>query len=226
MKRLHPSRWALTTAVCAALLVNAADAQATLYELSWAYKWGSGDIIFDGSVPDSNPDPNRADHFGSIVSYDLLAWTTSLEPISLVGTSGAISVQNGGPDVPATLTFQLGSAAPPFDPAGWQLSLLVPLVLGNFFDHLPTNPMRPGPCGSGPGTCDEFSWYSFGGGVLTPNTPDGQSYIPIMDGDSQPVTFKALASSVPPAVPEPATIALLGLGLAVLVAAARKRLVV
>ena len=226
MKCLYSSRWALTSAVCAALLVNAANAQATLYELSWAYKWGSGDIIFDGSVPDSNPDPNRGDHFGSIVSYDLLAWTTSPEPISLVGTSGAISVQNGGPDVPAMLTFQLGSAAPPFDPAGWQLSFVVPLVLGDFFDHLPTNPMMPGPCGSGPDTCDEFSWYSFGGGAVTPNTPDGQSYIPILDGGSQPVTFKALVASVPPAVPEPATVVLLGLSLAVLAAAARRRLLV
>ena len=204
MKRLHSSRWALTTAVWAALLASVGEAQATWYELSWAYRWGSGDIIFDGSVPDSNPDSNRGDYVGSIVS--------------------AISVHNRGPDVPATLTFQLGSAAPPFAPAGWQLSLLVPLVLGNFFDHLPTNPMRPGPCGSGPNTCDEFSSFFFGGGALTPNSPDGRTYIPLVDGggDSR-VTFKALVTSVPPAVPEPATLALLGLGLVVLAAAARKR---
>jgi len=111
--------------------------------LSWSYKWGSGDIIFDGSVPDSNPDPNRGDYFGTIVSYDLQARTDSYDAIHLVGTAGAISVQNPGPSDPnsecgggdpvrcpgAALTFQLGTAAPPYDPAGWQLSLVAPLEL-------------------------------------------------------------------------------------------------
>ena len=214
----------MLAAAALAALASPACADPTLYELSWSYKWGTGDIVFNGSLPDSNPDPNRGDYFGSIVSYHLVAWTTDPEPISLVGTSGAMSVQNQGPDVPALLTFQLGSAAPPFDPAGWRLSLLVPLVLGNFFDHLPTKPMQPGPCSSRPDTCDEASWYSFDDGSIAPNTPDGRTYIPILETGGSPVALKALVTTVPPPVPEPATVVLLALGLAVL-AASRKRLI-
>jgi hypothetical protein len=234
MKRIHRTRWALVAAAWMAL-ASPADAQTTLYELTWSYKWGSGDIIFDGSVPDSNPDPNRGDYFGTIVSYDLQARTDSYDAIHLVGTAGAISVQNPGPSDPnsecgggdpyrcpgAALTFQLGTATPPYDPAGWQLSLVAPLELGNFFDHLPTDPLQPGPC-SGPNTCTEFTSHNFAGGALVPNTPDGRVYIPLLD-PSVGVTFKLLASPTTP-VPEPATITLLGLGLAALAAAARKRL--
>jgi len=43
-----------------------------------------------------------------------------------------------------------------------------------------------------------------------------------LDADS-PVTFKAFVTSVPPPMPEPAAVALLGLGLAVPASAARKR---
>ncbi|HKX44791.1 MAG TPA: PEP-CTERM sorting domain-containing protein [Burkholderiaceae bacterium] len=235
MERLQRIRWVLPVVAWFALLATPPAAHATLYELVWAYKWGSGDIIFDGSVPDSNPNPDRGDYFGAIVSYDLQIWTDSLDAVHLAGSAGAISVQNPGPPPAdpdqcasppdtsrcpgAALTFQLGSAAPPYDPAGWQLSLIAPRSLGNFFDQLPTDPLQPGPCGSGADTCTEFSSYNFAGGVIAPNTPDGRTYIPVFDPTSG-LTLKALAVT---AVPEPATVALFAAGLAMLAAALRKR---
>jgi len=221
MKRIHPSPWALA-AVAWFAMASPGEALATFYELSWAYKWGQGDIVFDGSVPDSNPSPDQGDYFGAIVSYDLLAFAEGGDAIPLAGSTGSISVQNQGPGTLAALTFQLGSAAPPYDPAGWFLTFTVPPELGNFFDHLPTELLEPGPCGSGPDTCNEFTSYSLAG-TIGRNTPNGQTFIPITDQGGPAVTFKAIVSPTAP-VPEPATAVLLGLGLAVLAAANRKRL--
>lgn len=216
MEHLRCTRLVLLAAASVTLLSPIA-ANATLYEMKWGYKWGQGDIVFDGSVQDSNPDPDQGDYLGSILSYDLVGRTTSLDYVWLTGTSGSISVVNHGPAIPgcvsdnggicpgelAAMTVHLGTAAPPSDPEGWHLSLSVPWELGNFFDSLPgTLP---------PGEIDEFSWYGLTGS-LGPNTPNGQLFVPIIFEGYPSVRLIALADPVP----EPATIPLLGLALAML----------
>lgn len=222
MKQICGIRLTLAAASLVALL-SPISANATLYEMKWDYKWGQGDIVFDGSVQDSNPDPSRGEYLGSILSYTLQARTTSLDSVQLSGSSGSMSVINHGPAIPgcvsedggicpgelAALTVHLGSAAPPYDPAGWHLSLSVPWNLGNFFDSLPA----AGFCNTlPPGECPAFSTYELMGS-LAPNTPNGQVYIPIIAEGFPSVTLMALAAPVP----EPGTILLLGLGLAMLV---------
>ena len=220
MEHVCRTRLVLTAATLAALLSPVA-ANATLYEMKWGYKWGQGDIIFDGSVQDSNPAPNRGEYLGSIQSYTLLGWTNTMDYVRLSGHSGSISVVNHGPAIPgceefggecpgelAALTIHLGSATPPYDPAGWHLSLSVPWNLGNFFDSLPA----AGFCNTlPPGECPYYSKYELLG-WLDPNTPNGQVFVPIIFPVDASVTLMALA--VP--VPEPGTIPLLGLALAML----------
>ena len=212
----------LLLAAALVTLLSPIAANATLYEMKWGYKWGQGDIVFDGAAPDTNPDPNQGDYLGSILSYDLVGRTTSLDYLRLTGTSGSISVVNHGPAIPgcvsddggicpgelAAMTVHLGSAAPPYDPGGWHLSLFVPWELGNFFDSLPA----AGLCDTlPPGECPAFSLYGLKGS-LVPNTPNGQVFAPIISEGDPSVTIMALAAPVP----EPAMIPLLGLGLAML----------
>jgi hypothetical protein len=227
MKQICGTRLALAAVALAALL-SPISANATLYEMDWGYKWGQGDIVFDDSVQDSNPDPNRGEYLGSILSYTLLGWIdTSMKFVQLSGSAGSMSVVNHGPAIPgcvtefggecpgelAALTVHLGSAAPPYDPAGWHLSLSVPWNLGNFFDSLPA----AGFCNTlSPGECREFSRYELTGWLETNN---GQVSASSIFGGYPSVTLMALA--VP--VPEPGTIPLLGLGLAMLALRIGKR---
>lgn len=182
-------------------------AHATLYEMTWNSKWGQGDIVYDAAVADTDPDPAHGDYFGSIVSYDVTGWFL-FNRKQVAGTSGSISVTGRGPDEGcnacpgAALTFQLGSAALPYDPNGWHIAMAVRWGASDFGDDLPTDHWSA--------TWDDVH------ATLDPNGLGGQSYNTI--GGFVLVTIEAL----PAPVPEPTTPALLGLGLGLLALVRRR----
>ena len=181
----------MTAAVAGALLAicAAGPAQAALYEMSWAWKWGQGRIVYDPSVPDSNPDPYQGTYIGAISSYDLSFWEI-LVPNHIVGNAGSIWVSAATlPCAPpwfencerSVATYQFGTATVR-DPAAWQMSLQIP----DAFDAGDSLPPAP-----------ETGWESLGDWLEKP--AEGIRLYAI-----HPMT-RLHFTPVPTPVPEPAT---------------------
>ncbi len=218
MKPNHCRHLALKSAV-SLLLIMPLWAQASLYELSWQGKWGNGKVVYDAAVADSNADPLQGEYFASIVSYDVTGWEM-MSATRFLGTGGSILVQARTPEETlvdpesscsqpvcsgTSLTFQLGSAAPPFDPASWYLLVSIPWAGSRSGDGLLVEDFI--------GNGDERAPGAF----LDTNVPTGHSL------GTMNMISNARITQLEAPVPEPAEWAMVSLGLAMLAVWGRRK---
>lgn len=93
----------------------AAPASASVMSFGWGYRWASGQILHDASVPDSDPAANREVYADSILGYYMSGLHE--EDFSfprLSGAGGSIVIDraapgSGGWDI---ITFLFGAAVP------------------------------------------------------------------------------------------------------------------
>lgn len=136
-----PSKKLIRFLACTTLFASlAAPARATLMEFGWSYKWGSGSIIYDNAIADSEPTTNSWFFRDSIVSYDLVAWEM-MTPHRYAGTGGSIGATAFPPTGQCPLTgfdpcwasglvFYLGQ--PPSDGSPrYQLEVDAPIPLNH-----------------------------------------------------------------------------------------------
>jgi len=191
---------AVRSAALAVLLCAAAHAAtAGLAELRWASRDGEGVIVFDQSVPDSDPTFNQGLFVGNIVSYHVLGWDANMVPGWFTGTGGTM-FQRAWPSTTCPATFdcsydsyttliQLGTATPG-EPGLWQVNL-----------HL----AQAGPPDETLPVFEDGGGWSHG---YLSNPAEERTYSAL--GLAGYVSVRPLATPVP----EPGTLALFGLGLA------------
>src|SRR5262245_20037041 len=64
-------RFAAAAAVLLSLVFFGSTAHADLYRFDFASPLGSGHVIYDNSVPDVDPDPDKGRYLGAILSYEV-----------------------------------------------------------------------------------------------------------------------------------------------------------
>ncbi|ARN21079.1 PEP-CTERM sorting domain-containing protein [Piscinibacter gummiphilus] len=191
---------AVRSAALAALFCAAANAAtAGLAELRWASRDGEGLIVFDQSVPDSDPTFNEGLFIGTIVSYNVLGWDENMVPARFAGTGGTM-FKRAWPSTTCPATFdcpeesyttliQLGTATPGA-PSRWQVNFNL-AESGEPDEHLPF--------------FEDGRGWSYG---HLSNPSQTRTYSTL--GLAGYISLSPLATPVP----EPGTLALFGLGLA------------
>jgi hypothetical protein len=138
---MHQSSRLITVIVLAAITasVTAGFAEGALLQFSFNGRQTTGEIVFNDSIFDSNPDASKGQYLGAIVRFDVIINGTPQTETGLPvfdaihGSSGSIIVGLSGSGIGSCglgvdcLAFLLGSNVfPPTDPSNFDLTFTYP----------------------------------------------------------------------------------------------------
>jgi len=194
---MHQLSGLMTTIVGAAFIagmVTTGSAEATQLNFSFSGRGTTGNILFDDSILDTNPDPLKGQYLGAIVRFNINIngtpqTETGIPTFEIIqGSSGSVIV---------------GLAANGIGACGLTVNCLAFLLDSNIFP--PTDPLN-----------FDLSFYYPAGSLSSDSLPvavptTGEA---ILRNDLRQffLGLDAFASIAPVSVPEPGTLSLLGIG--------------